>query len=575
MNTNQSNKKKYNILAINPGHNGAAALVSDGDIIFYGEEERFSHQKYDGNPFKSMLYALMNYSIDELVIGGTTEQLAQLPWTGENAYAALVRKFNPKVKITAMGHRHHYGHAANAFYNSGFKSAAAVVVDGAGSYHQEPMSKEPDGPVTAGFETESIFMCNYPDDIVPVYKRYAGDDTITYSNGVKEFDDTVTITKAYEAVTNYLGFHYIEAGKTMGLSAYGQYDENIPSLFVQGKGNKNMLRPQYPMGAIIEEFRFPYLVRHGNIQEWHFDETMVDDKYKNLAWHVQQETQQLMAKLIRKAADDTAESNIVISGGFALNCVANYFYKKTFPELNIYVDPLAHDGGTALGLALWAWHVHSQNTKPKKLKNLYLSSPPSYTDIDDILKEMKDLSIKDATPEDVAEILANENIVALFHGGAEGGPRALGNRSILFDPRVKDGKAVVNKVKGREWFRPFAGSILKDHATEYFDMAGMDESPFMMYAVDVLPEKRSEIPSITHVDGTCRIQTVSKDDNENYFDLINAFYDKTGVPILFNTSFNLAGDPLVETVLDAVDTIARSEIKYLYLPDIKKLIYKK
>jgi carbamoyltransferase len=116
---------------------------------------------------------------------------------------------------------------------------------------------------------------------------------------------------------------------------------------------------------------------------------------------------------------------------------------------------------------------------------------------------------------------------------------------------------------------------LAESVHDWFDLAGRKESPSMMYAVDVLPEKRSEIPSITHVDGTCRIQTVSKDDNENYFDLINAFYDKTGVPILFNTSFNLAGDPLVETVLDAVDTIARSEIKYLYLPDIKKLIYKK
>ena len=565
----------YNILAINPGHNGSTALVSDGEILFYGEEERFSHMKYDGNPYKSMLHVLMNHKIDEFVIGGTNEQYGQLPWTGEDSYSALVRKFNPKVNITKMGNRHHLGHAANAFYNSGFKTAVAVIVDGSGSFHTEPMSQEPNGPTTSGYETESIFLCGYPTEITPVYKRYADGNSITYSNGVKEFDDTVTITKAYEAVTNYLGFHFIEGGKTMGLSSYGEKDENIPPFFVQGKGNKNLLRPQYPAGAIVDEFRFPYLIRHGNPTEWHNDETMVDDKLKNIAWQIQHETQQLVARLIQKAVDETAETNVVISGGYGLNCVANYFFKKTFPNLNIYIDPLSHDGGTALGLALLASHIQSGNTTPKKLKNVYLSLAPDYEDIDKILEDIKELKLKDVTPKDIAELLDKGNIVALFGGRAEGGPRALGNRSILFDPRVKDGKAIVNKVKGREWFRPFAGSVLKEDANDWFDMAGLEESPFMMYAVDVLPEKLDIIPSITHVDNTCRVQTVSEEDNPNYYKLISAFKEKTGVPILFNTSFNLAGDPLVETLLDAIDTITRSEIKYLYLPELGKMIYKK
>jgi carbamoyltransferase len=565
----------YNILAINPGHNGSTSLVSDGEIIFYGEEERFSHMKYDANPYKSMLHILTNFKIDEFVIGGTSEDYGQLPWTFEDSYSALVRKFNPNVKITKMGSRHHLGHAANAFYNSGFKTAAALVIDGAGSYHTELMSQEENGPTTGGFETESIFMCGYPAEIIPVYKRYADGNSITYNNGVKEYDDSVTITKAYEAVTDYLGFHFIEAGKTMGLAPYGKYDENIPPIFVQGKGNKNLFRPQYPGGAYIDEFRFPYLIRHGSINEWHRDETMVDDKQKNLAWHIQQETQKLVGHLIQKAVDDTGETNIVISGGYGLNCVANYYYKKTFPNLNFYIDPLSHDGGTSLGLALLAWQIHSGNMVPKKLKTLYLSSLPDYSDIDTIIEQLPKLKSKDATPKDIVDLLVEENIVALFTGAAEGGPRALGNRSILFDPRVIDGKAKVNKVKGREWFRPFAGSVLKENANEWFDMAGLEESPFMMYAVDVLPEKIEVIPSITHVDGTCRIQTVSQEDNKHYYNLIKTFNEETGVPILFNTSFNLAGDPLVETVLDAIDTLEKSEIKYLYLPDIGKLIYKK
>jgi carbamoyltransferase len=565
----------YNILAINPGHNGSAALVSDGEILFFGEEERFSRLKYDGNPFKAMLQALMNYPIDELVIGGTSDKLDALPWTGEDAYTALVRKFNPNIKVTKFGERHHLGHAANAFYNSGFKTAAAVIVDGSGSYHTEKTGTDENAQLTGGFETESIFVCQYPAEFTPVHKRYADGNSISYDNGLKVFDDTVTITKAYEAVTDYLGFHFIEAGKTMGLAPYGKYDENIPALFVQGRGNKNLLRPAYPMGAYIDSYRFPYLVRHSNTTEWQYDETMVDDKLKNIAWHVQQETQQLVAQLIQKAYDDTGETNIVISGGYGLNCVANYFYKKTFPHLNIYVDPLSNDSGTALGLALLAWHIKSQSTNVIKLNNLYLSSPPKYDNLESIVDETKSLQIKDISVDEVADLLVAENIVCLFSGRAEAGPRALGNRSILFDPRVINGKDVVNKIKGREWFRPFAGSVLKEHAKEWFDLAGMEDSPFMMYAVDVIPDKLAQIPSIIHVDGTCRVQTVSKSDNLNYYNLINAFNKKTGIPILFNTSFNLAGDPLVETVLDALDTILRSDINYLYLPDIGKLIYKK
>lgn len=565
----------YNILAINPGHNGSAALVSDGEIIFYGEEERFSRMKYDGNPFKAMLQSLMNVPIDELVIGGTNNEHSPLPWTGEDAYTALVRKFNPEVKVTKLGHIHHFGHACNAFYNSGFKTAAAVIVDGSGSFHTEKMGNQEGAQETGGYETESIFMCSYPIGITPAYKRYADGNSITYDNGLREFDDTVTITKAYEAVTNYLGWHFIEAGKTMGLAPYGQYDENIPPLFINGKGNKNILRPAYPSGALIDEHRFPYLVRSGDITEWHKDEYAVDQKYKNLAWKVQQETQQLVAKLIRKASDITGETNIVISGGYGLNCVANYFYKKTFPDLNIYVDPLSHDGGTALGLALYTWYAYSNNEKPNKLKSLYLSSPPDYSQLDNIISKSEGtLNIKDVTYDDIVDLLIGENIVTMFNGRAEAGPRALGNRSILFDPRIVDGKDKVNKVKGREWFRPFAGSVLKEHADEWFDMAGMKESPFMMYAVDVKKDKVDLIPSVCHVDNTCRVQTVSKEDNEHYYNLISSFYNKTQCPVLFNTSFNLGGDPLVETIVDAIDTIGRSEIQYLYLPELGKLVYK-
>ena len=165
------------------------------------------------------------------------------------------------------------------------------------------------------------------------------------------------------------------------------------------------------------------------------------------------------------------------------------------------------------------------------------------------------------------EIILNQEILAIFQGKSEMGPRALGNRSLLFDPRNKDGKTIVNKVKKREWYRPFAGSVLLEHAHEWFEMGTIKESPYMSFAIPVKENKKELIPSITHVDGTCRIQTITEKQNKNFYNLIKSFYEKTQIPILFNTSFNLAGEPLVETKEDALSTMKRSDLKYLYMPE--------
>ena len=179
-----------------------------------------------------------------------------------------------------------------------------------------------------------------------------------------------------------------------------------------------------------------------------------------------------------------------------------------------------------------------------------------------------------ATFMDVAKLIEQRNTVAIYQGRSEAGPRALGNRSILYDPRDPDGKDKVNIIKKRESFRPFAGTIKLHVVHEWFDMAGLEESPFMMYAVDVRPEKKDLIPAILHVDDTCRIQTLSLGQNPNYYGLIDAFCQLTGVPILFNTSFNLAGEPLVESPEDAFKTFESTELDYLYFPEIHKLISK-
>ena len=552
-----------NILAINPGHNGSSALLVDGELKFYIEEERLSRNKYDGNPFKGMVEAL-KYGVDILVLGGTSSEFPKLPWTGEDPYSGFLRKFNKNLQVVNIGHAHHVGHAAGAFYNSGFDEAVAIIVDGSGTHREIKLGEEATNP---GFETESIFDCDYEEGVNNLYTSYGGNyDTIRAVSDKIEMDSAVTFVKAYEAVSEYLGFGFIEAGKTMGLAPYGQQDESIPDLFIEGRGNKNLFIPAYPAGAHIDHTRFPYLALKEDPRSWHKDPTKVTDAAKNLAWAVQEGTQRLVGDLIEKAVEMTGKKNVVIAGGYGLNCVANYYYKKRFPNLNIFVDPISHDGGTAIGLA---YLVHYQNTEDKTkrpLNTLYLGPEreESY--------DLGEYDITDVTPADVAKLISEKNIVTLFQGRSEAGPRALGNRSILYDPTDPNGKDTVNKVKGREWFRPFAGSMLKEHFEEWFETYGMEETPFMMYAMDFKSEKHGECPAITHVDGTCRIQTVTREQNEAYYDLIEEFRKITGVPILFNTSFNLAGEPLVETLEDALYTMKNCDIDYMYLPEVGKLV---
>lgn len=563
----------YNIMAINPGHNGSVAVVSDGKLVYYLEEERLSRQKYDGNPFRSMLDIMKDYPIDELVVCGTGQESHKLPWTGEDAYTALVRKFNPDVKIAHVGNEHHIGHAAAAFYNSGFEKAVAVIVDGCGSYHKVAMDEEGNN-VAEGYEAESVFVCEYPAKFELAFRAFGSNQGPRIEAGNMVFDSAVSITKAYEGVSHYLGFGFIEAGKTMGLAPYGEKDASIPPLFNMGRGSKDVFLPMYPAGSFVDQARNPSLRQENDPKDWHTDPDKLTSVEKNLAYKIQSETQDLVLGLIKAAVESTGIKNVVVVGGYGLNCVANYYFRKMLPhDVKLYCEPISHDGGTAVGYAKLAHYSTTESKVIDPLDTLYLGRQ---YDPDTYLNAIGnyEFNVSDVTPEDVAKLIAEKNIVALFQGRSEAGPRALGNRSILYDPRDPDGKDEVNKVKGREWFRPFAGSVLAEDADDWFDMAGMSESPFMMYAVNVAADKLQDIPAITHVDDTCRVQTVTEEQNPHYYNLIKAFKNITEVPVLFNTSFNLAGDPLVETIDDALNTIDRSDIKYLYLPEIGKLITK-
>jgi carbamoyltransferase len=300
-----------------------------------------------------------------------------------------------------------------------------------------------------------------------------------------------------------------------------------------------------------------------------------------MAYAVQTQSQAEVLDLIRKAVKTTGRKNVVISGGYGLNCVANYWYLGQLKDegINIYVEPISSDAGTAIGAALIGYHSITEDTRQRSFaESLYLGPKKEYTNDDlENLSKKYNAEIVEATNSDVINLITGKtdgyrNIVALFQGSSEAGPRALGNRSILYDPTDPSGKDHVNRVKRREYFRPFAGSILHEHAHDWFDMRGLEESPHMMYAMNCQEGVAEKIPSIIHIDGTCRIQTVKRHQNPVYYDLINELYKITGVPIIFNTSFNLGGEPLVETLDDAFRTLANSEIEYLYLPEHNKLV---
>ena len=295
----------------------------------------------------------------------------------------------------------------------------------------------------------------------------------------------------------------------------------------------------------MEKFPKLYYHRKLGLKQIHYD----------MAYETQKKFEREMVEALDKCI--TNHKNIIITGGCGLNVVFNYRLRKALPkDINLYIDPLCGDEGNSIGAAI----VYSQACGNNNWDNIYLGPQPKYT-----------IDKGNDKIETVVKHLTNQKIVGLYQGRAEAGPRALGNRSLLLDPRIKNGKDIMNKVKQREWFRPFGASILEEEAHKWFDMAGLKSSPYMLYAVEALKGVKEKIPAVIHVDNTCRIQTVNEKQNPVLYNILKLFNKKTGVPILMNTSFNLAGDALVETPEDAIDTFENSDIDYLYFADIERL----
>jgi len=557
------------IASVNAGHNASLALMEDDKLIVFIENERLNNLKHSDTVFQaiSLLPKYVDH-VDHFIVNALTPAVGLATYRKEPAYVAQLIGLNKtfaadKFQFYNWWHNHHQMHAATAFYNSGFKDALCIVKDGAGSHviFDENNPIEPQG---YGIENSTAFLFSYPNVTTLVEKHIYYPEI--YENTKHWIKNNVYVSSnfsegsAFEAVCEDFGFGALEAGKVMGMSSYGKDDPNIPDMYV----DKGLINPKVFKFSVNPETdsRWPQLV---------YKVPKDFQSRANFAWKLQSQVQEQVAKYVLEMLKRTGQKNLCLSGGFFLNCVSNYHLLKNLPaDVQIYVEPISSDAGNALGAAKFLYHTLTNDTTIRPQTNIYYGLEHNIK-----LSDLKDEKIiENVTPTDVAKLLADKKIVALYQGRSEAGPRALGNRSILYDPRDPNGKDHVNTVKKREWFRPFAGTVLLEKAREWFDLRSLTESKFMMFAVDVGPDKQALIPAITHVDGTCRMQTLKREDNPNYYDLIQEFDKLTGVPILFNTSFNLAGNTIVETLKDALWTIHNSAIDYLYLPELKVLVTK-
>ena len=577
------------ILALNLSHDASMCLMKDSEIILHLKEERLTHKPHT-REVVNCIDLIKNYTnhLDYLVFGYLHNFNID-----HDGYRFLIEKMGISInEVLDLSQQHHDMHSYGAFCNSGFKDAVCLVVDGAGSDIQyfddsKDMLSPPGFKFESEKENESIYECNFGEEQICLYKTAVGYNSETVPEDFPSYwqrEKRIGIGMVYAGIArSFMWFH--GEGKVMGRSLYGKFDVSIKTMMTKKGANESLftlLGVKKYIRTRVELTPYNYIknifpkIIWGK-SDYHIectDDNEVNfNKISNLCYKVQIEFEKYVMNLIKKSLDLSKSKNLILTGGCALNCLANYKFLKQLPEdITVYVDPVCADDGISLAMAKYTYNVYQsyQNKilEDLSLKTLYLGQPIKYE-----YELSQGESEIDVTPKEVAELISHGNIVAICQGRSESGPRALGNRSILFDPRVENGKEIVNKVKKREWWRPFAGTVLLEHAKEWFDMNRLEESPYMMYAVEVWKNKRKEIPAITHIDGTCRIQTVTEEQNKNYYNLINEFYSITGVPILFNTSFNLAGDTIVETIDDAFNTMRNSEIEYMYLPEISKLIY--
>ncbi len=536
------------ILGVSPAHDSTVCVLNDGQIERFYKEERLTRVKREKSPWLSLLkiYEEFNNSIDYVVIGSPS------PNTFSDIEQWCERVF--KCPIEYVCNEHHKQHAALAFCNSGFNEALVLVADRCGTNYGEAIR-----------ESETIYHCDYPNGFTELYKSYwrmdINDESLNelLNNLQKKYphcdlvcESQYSITKVYESATTLIGEHPLENGKTMGLSSYGN-DKDSSQLIMDGIPNDRYFY------HITGRQDFPTTINreHIDIDPNSFNQESYQ-LFADYAYQVQKQTQESVGDLIQKYIKPSTR-NICITGGYGLNVVANSYYKKRFPDLNFFFEPLADDSGNSIGSALLMNYKFTKTNTKLNYKNTFFHGIK-----EDIPKEYEHCN------EDfIVDSLLDQKSIAVYHGLAEAGPRSLGNRSILFDCRNKDAKAIVNKIKNREWYRPFAAIVLEEDSY-IFDMIGVDRSEYMTMSFYVKEEYKNIVPGIVHVDGTCRIQTISS--KHFLHSLLSKIKERTGYGILLNTSFNVAGEPLVETIQEARKVLSETDLNIVWFPETNQFI---
>jgi len=571
-------------------HDSAACLLEDGKIIAAAQEERFTRKKHDHNfPSKAIQYCLKeaNSTIDEIdhiafydkpivKFNRILETYLSYPGRGLKSFIMamplwlkqklwipdLIQKelgFDGKVLFS----EHHGSHAASAFFASPFERAAFLTIDGVGEW------------ATSSFG-------------------------VGIENKIKihsEMHFPHSIGLLYSAFTYFTGFK-VNSGeyKIMGLAPYGepkyvnQIYENIIDLKDDGSFKMNMDFFEYDTGLKMTNNKFAKIFDGPPRQS----ESELTQREMDLARSVQEVTEEIMIRMARHVKKVTGEKYLCLAGGVALNCVGNGRLLRENIFDDIWIQPAAGDAGGALGAAYIAYHHFCEKPVLEKKDGSpqggsYLGSSYSENQIETFLEKHKipyNKKTESDTVDEVSTYLKDQKVVGWFQGRMEFGPRALGNRSIIGDARSSEMQKKMNlKIKYRESFRPFAPSVLEEEISNWFEIDRA--SPYMLLVADIKKEKqkqmndnenklfgidklnivRSEIPAVTHVDYSARIQSVSKKHNPKYHALISKFFEKTGCPVIVNTSFNVRGEPIVESPLDAYKCFMRTEMDVLVLGD--------
>ena len=569
-------------------HDSAAALIRDGVIVAAAQEERFSRRKHDSSfPSGAIAWCLAHEHITARDLScvafydkpfikferiletylayaprGIRSFLMSMPlWLKDKLWIPQLIRSELGYEGTVLFPEHHISHAASAFYPSPFARAAFLTMDGVGEWTTTSYGTGNGGAI-----------------------EILGEQRFPHSLGL-----------LYSAFTYFTGFRVNSAEyKVMGLAPYGEpvyvraiYDTLI-DLKADGSFKMNMEYFDYCAGLKMTGTKFERLFG-GRPRD---PESPLTRREMDLACSLQEVTGEIMLRQARHVHEETGEENLVLAGGVALNCVGNGRILREGPFRDIWIQPASGDAGGALGAALCAWYGYYGNPRSAGISSDAQQGSflgPSYDDgaIESVLRDLhavyRRLSRVDLL-EEAAELIASGKVIGWFQGRMEFGPRALGARSIIGDARSPTMQSLMNlKIKFRESFRPFAPAVLKDHAGEYFDIA--KESPYMLLVAPVAQERRlsmtpaqqqlfgidrlniprSDIPAVTHIDYTARIQTVRREDHPLYYDLIDRFYRNTGCPVIINTSFNVRGEPIVCTPLEAWRCFMRTEMDYLVM----------